>query len=190
MNNQVQTKKVATQANKTVQYLTFMLDGKEFATQISDVREALIYDHITRIPCTPDYMLGVIQQRDDVIPVIDMRLKFGVNASAPTMTTCIVIAELQINNNPLLLGVLVDSVHDVINLKPDQLEPSPDLGDKINTEYIQGMGSIGSRFIVILDLNKIFSSDQLMEISQTSSASFVIDNASRKYEKQVTSYHE
>ncbi|MCP4041146.1 MAG: chemotaxis protein CheW, partial [Gammaproteobacteria bacterium] len=108
-----------------VQYLTFTLDGESFATEIAQVREVLEFCRITKVPRTPDYMRGVINLRGSVVPVVDLRLQFGMQATEPTIDTCIVIVEVRIDGQSTVLGALADSVQEVIEFRRDQLEPAP-----------------------------------------------------------------
>ena len=166
MSNETQAEEVAINTEEPVQYLTFTLDGENFATQISRVREVLEYDQIAPVPRTPDYMLGVINLRGSVVPVMDMRLQFGVEATEPTVDTCIIIVEVQIDGEPLVLGALVDTVQEVIDLRAEELEPAPTLGTRVNTQFIQGMGKVDDHFVIVLDMEKVFSTDELEQVQQ------------------------
>ncbi len=154
--------------DEPVQYLTFTLDGEHFATEISQVREVLEFSRVTKVPRTPDYMRGVINLRGSVVPVVDLRLQFAMQESEPTVDTCIVIVEVRIDDRPTVLGALTDSVQEVIELGRDQLEPAPRLGTRINTEFIRAMGKHDDRFVIILDMNRVFSADQLTEVHENS----------------------
>ncbi|MCP4431093.1 MAG: chemotaxis protein CheW [Gammaproteobacteria bacterium] len=154
-----------------VQYLTFTLDGDAFATEISQVREVLEFSSVTNVPRTPDYMRGVINMRGSVVPVVDLRIQFGMEATEPTVDTCIIIVEIQLDGQPTVLGALADSVQEVIELRRDQLEPAPRLGTRINTEYIRAMGKHHDDFVIILDMNRVFSVDQISEIQDGSQVS-------------------
>lgn len=148
-------------AGDSRQYLTFKLDGEAFATKISKVREVLEYDDITRVPRTRDHMLGVINLRGSVVPVVDLRLRFGLATSEPTVDTCIIINEVEIDNGSVVLGVLADSVQEVIDLHDDQMEATPTMGARINTDFIQAMGKLDEGFIIILNMDKVFSTGEL-----------------------------
>jgi purine-binding chemotaxis protein CheW len=143
------------------QYLTFKLDDEVFALDIAKVREVLDFTLIAKVPQTPDFMLGVINLRGTVVPVVDMRLKFGMTRTETTVNTCIIIVEIEIDGENTVLGALADSVQEVIDLDPDQIEPAPRIGTRLNTKFIKGMGKRDNHFIIILDLDKIFSSDEL-----------------------------
>ena len=147
-----------------VQYLSFTLDGEAFATEISQVREVLEFKRVTKVPRTPEYMLGVINLRGSVVPVVDLRLQFGMGGTEPTIDTCIVIVEVPIAGQPVVLGALADSVQEVLEMKPDQLAPPPRLGTRIQTEFIRAMGRHGDQFVIILDMERVFSTEALTEL--------------------------
>ena len=146
---------------ETTQYLTFKLDAEVFAVDISKVREVLDFTSITKVPRTPDFMRGVINLRGSVVPVVDMRLKFGMTVTEKTVNTCIIIVEISLDNEITILGALADSVQEVMDLEPDQIEPAPRIGTRLKTEFIKGMGKKDEHFIMILDIDKVFSSEEL-----------------------------
>ncbi|MBM4053513.1 MAG: chemotaxis protein CheW [Planctomycetes bacterium] len=150
-----------TELTKTTQFLTFILDAEVFAINITQVREVLDFTTITKVPRTPDFMLGVINLRGTVVPVIDMRKKFGIEKADKTIKSCIVIMEVELDGEITVLGALVDSVREVLELEPDQIEPAPRIGTRLKTEFILGMGKRDEQFIIILDVNKVFSADEL-----------------------------
>src|SRR5512136_505844 len=113
---------------ETTQYLTFRLDEELFALDIAKVREVLDCTAVTRVPRTPEFMLGVINLRGSVVPVVDLRLRFGMTRIEKTVNTCIIITEVNVDDDVLVLGVLVDSVQEVIDLSPAELEPAPKIG--------------------------------------------------------------
>ncbi len=146
---------------ETSQYLTFKLENEVFALDISKVREVLDFTSITKVPETPDFMLGVINLRGSVAPVVDMRLKFGMTPSEVTVNTCIIIVEIELDGETTVLGALADSVEEVLELDPEQIEPPPRIGMRLKTKFIKGMGKRDDEFIIILDIDKVFSSDEL-----------------------------
>jgi purine-binding chemotaxis protein CheW len=150
-----------TDITETVQYLTFKLADEIFALDVSKVREILEQSTLTKVPQTPDFMRGVINLRGSVVPVIDMRLKFGMSVTEQTVNTCIIVAEVQLEDETIILGALADSVQEVIEMEPGQIEPAPHVGTRLNTDFIKGMGKVDSQFIMILDMDKIFSSDEM-----------------------------
>jgi purine-binding chemotaxis protein CheW len=116
---------------------------------------------IAKVPQTPDFMLGVINLRGTVVPVVDMRLKLAMTRTETTVNTCIIIVEIEIDGETTVLGALVDSVQEVMDLDPDQIEPPPRIGTRLNTKFIKGMGKREEKFIIILDIDKVFSADEL-----------------------------
>ena len=145
----------------TTQYLTFNLDDEVFALDISKVREVLDYTTITKVPRTPEFMRGVINLRGSVVPVVDLRLKLGMTQTEKTVNTCIIITEVAVEDETVVLGVLADSVQEVVDLEPGQIEPAPKIGTKLRTEFIKGMGKQNENFIIILDIDQVFSAEEL-----------------------------
>ncbi|MBI5639104.1 MAG: purine-binding chemotaxis protein CheW [Nitrospirae bacterium] len=151
---------------ETTQYLTFRLDEEVFALDISKVREVLDFTTVTKVPRTPDFMRGVINLRGNVVPVVDMRLKFGMTRTEKTVNTCIIIVEISIEGETTILGALADSVQEVIDLEPQQIEPAPKIGTKMKMDFIRGMGKRDDHFIMILDVDRVFSSDELQMVQE------------------------
>lgn len=150
---------------ETNQYLTFKLDEEVFALDIGKVREVLDFTVISKVPRSPDFMLGVINLRGRVAPVLDMRLKFGMSRTETTVNTCIIIMEIEIDGEATILGALADSVQEVLELAPDRIVPPPRLGTRLNTRFLKGMGKRDNEFIIILDFDKVFSLDELAAAS-------------------------
>jgi purine-binding chemotaxis protein CheW len=142
---------------ETRQYLTFKLAEETFAVDVAKVREILEWTTITKVPQTPAYMCGVINLRGSVVPVIDLRLKFGMAATEKTVNTCIIVVEVQQGDDLVVLGALADSVQEVFELEPVQIEPAPRIGTNMNTDFLQGMGKHNEMFIMILDIDKVFA---------------------------------
>jgi purine-binding chemotaxis protein CheW len=145
---------------ETRQYLTFQLGDEVFALDVSRVREILECTTITRVPRTPDYMRGVINLRGNVVPVVDMRLKLGLRETEKTVDTCIVVVEIGGEGESIVMGALVDSVQEVIEIEHDQIEPAPKIGIRLNTDFVAGMGKKDDRFVIILNMDKVLSSDK------------------------------
>jgi purine-binding chemotaxis protein CheW len=146
---------------ETSQYLTFKLEDEIFALDISKVREVLDFTTVTKVPRTPGFMLGVINLRGSVVPVVDMRLKFGMTKTEASVNTCIIIVEIELEGEATILGAMADSVQEVMELDPDQIEPPPRIGTRLKTKFIKGMGKRDEDFIIILDIDKVFSADEL-----------------------------
>ncbi|MBU1228974.1 MAG: chemotaxis protein CheW [Proteobacteria bacterium] len=145
----------------TGQYLNFTLGKEVFALDIASVREVLELTSITKIPRTPEHMRGVINLRGHAVPVMDMRLKFGMPATANTVDTCIIIVEVEFGGEQVIMGGLVDAVREVFDLTAESIEPAPRMGTSINTEYIKGIGKQNETFVIILDIAKVFSAAEL-----------------------------
>jgi purine-binding chemotaxis protein CheW len=151
---------VAMQMPETGQYLTFALGDEEFALQIAKVREVLDYPNITKVPRMPDYLCGAINLRGNVVPVVDLRLKFGLSATEKTVDTCVVIVEAELEGEVMVMGALADSVHEVLDLTAAEIEPPPRMGTRINTDFIKGMGKRDDKFIIILDIDRVLSAEE------------------------------
>lgn len=151
---------------EVLQCLTFKLDTEVFAIDISKVREVLEFSSVTKVPQTPDFMCGVINLRGSVVPVVDLRLKFGMVEAQKTVDTCIIIAEVTLDGETTVIGSLVDSVQEVYEFESSQIEPAPKIGTNLNTEFIWGMGKRVGEFIIILDIDKVFSSDEFSVMQQ------------------------
>ena len=152
---------------ETRQYLSFKLDEEEFALDISKVREVLDYAKITRVPQSPEFMCGVINLRGSVVPVMDLNRKFGIRNTEKTVNTRIIIGEVSIEGEGTVMGVLADSVNEVMELEPENIEPSPSIGIRMNTDYLMGVGKREEEFVLILDIDKVFSADELPNTVQT-----------------------
>jgi purine-binding chemotaxis protein CheW len=146
------------------QYLTFKLGDEVFAIEVSKVREVLDFTTITKIPRTPDFMTGVINLRGSVVPVVDLRLCFEMSRTEKTVNTCIVVMEMSIEGEATVIGALADSVEEVVDLEPDQIQPAPKMGTQIRTEFIKGMGQRDAQFIMILDIDRVFSEGELSAV--------------------------
>jgi len=150
------------------QYLTFKLGEEIFALNVGQVREVLDLTAITKVPGTPDFMRGVINVRGSVVPVMDLRLKFGLSRTENTLDTRIIVMELSLEGEVVVLGTLADSVNEVIDLEPNQIEPPPKIGMRWRTEFIKGIGKRNDLFIIILDIDRVFSTDELAILDSVS----------------------
>lgn len=155
----------AKQSNVGGQYLTFTLDGERFALEISRVREVLEFRGATKVPRTPGFMRGVINLRGNVVPVVDLKAKFGMGVTETAVDTCVVIVEVEIDGETTVLGALADSVQEVIELDPAQVEPPPRMGARLDTAFIRGMGKLGEEFLILLDIDRVFSAEELTAVA-------------------------
>lgn len=157
----------AASSQETIQYLTFKLGEEIFGVDIAKVREVLDFTSVTKVPRTPEFMRGVINLRGSVVPVADLRLKFGMTRTEKTVNTCIIITEVTVDNETAVLGALADSVQEVIDLEPSLIEPAPKIGTRLKTEFLKGMGKHNEGFIMILDIDKMFSSEELAAVQSS-----------------------
>ncbi|MBU4516957.1 MAG: chemotaxis protein CheW [Proteobacteria bacterium] len=153
------------------QYLTFSLGREVFALDISKVREVLEITPASGIPGTPDHLRGVINLRGDAVPVIEMRSKLGMERIDDTVDTCVIILEVTLDNETHILGALVDSVREVFEMQEQDIEPVPKMGAAINVEYINGMGRQGDQFIIIVDVDAVFSQVRMPSMAESGNAS-------------------
>ena len=165
------------------QYLTFTLSDEDFALDIGKVREVLDYTTITKIPRMPAYLRGVINLRGNVVPVIDLRYKLGMGAIAQSVDTCIVIVEIMIDDELTHVGALADSVKEVIRLDPELISPPPKLGIRINNEFLRGMGRRDEKFLIILDIDKVLTTEEL-EVVQRSGDGHQMNAVGQEFEFQ------
>lgn len=148
------------------QYLTFRLDDEVFALAIDRVREVLQVIEVTKVPRTPDFMRGVINLRGSVVPVVDMKCKFGLGDTKETRDTCIIITEVQIDGERAALGALADSVQEVIVMNDSQIGPPPRIGTRLRTEFLRGMGRHDDRFLMVLDIDQVFSNSEIEAVQE------------------------
>ena len=159
-----------TKITETRQYLTFKLGDEVFGIDVAKVREVLDFTTITKVPRTPDFMSGVINLRGNVVPVVDLRLCFEMSKTEKTVNTCIVVVEVILEGESTIIGALADSVEEVIDLEPNQIEPAPKIGVQIRTDFIQGMGKRDAQFIMILDIDRVFSAEELALVRNAETA--------------------
>lgn len=149
------------ESSDQMQYLSFCLDGEVYAIEIKRVREVLDYSKIRPVPRMPDFMKGVINLRGSVVPIMDLRVRFDMQIMENTVNTCIIIVELQIDGEDILIGIIADSVREVLTLNLRDIEAAPKLGTRLHTEFIDGMCKRDDDFIILLNLVRIFSYEEL-----------------------------
>ena len=152
--------------NTTQQYLTFGLGEEVFALETGSVREVIELVPVTRIPKTPPFMRGVINLRGHAVPVVDLRIKFDMPRVKDTVNTCIIIVDVEVEGENCHMGAIVDSVREVFEMKPDQIDPAPRMGTSIDTEFIMGMGKIGQSVKILLDIDKVLSANELKNVAR------------------------
>jgi len=150
------------------QYLTFQLAGEMYAVGILNIKEIIEYGSLTEIPMMPAFIRGVINLRGSVVPVIDLAARFGGSQSEQSRRTCIVIIELVTDDERHDIGIVVDAVSEVLEVSDVDIEPPPAFGAKIRADFIAGMGKIGGKFVIILDIRKVLSVDEIATLATVS----------------------
>jgi len=148
------------------QYLTFLLGGEMFAIGILNIKEIIEYGSLTEVPMMPSFIRGVINLRGSVVPVIDLAARFGGHATETSRRTCIVIIELVHEEEHHDIGVVVDAVSEVLEVSSADIEPAPSFGAKIRADFVSGMGKVAGKFVIILNVDKVLSVDEMAEISR------------------------
>ena len=146
------------------QYLTFLLGGEMFSIGILNIKEIIEYGSLTTVPMMPDFIRGVINLRGAVVPVIDLSARFGHAQSSITRRSCIVIIEVETNGEKHDVGVVVDSVSEVLEIPASEIEPAPTFGAKVRADFIAGMGKVNNKFVIILDVDRVLSIDEMAVI--------------------------
>ncbi len=148
-------------------YLTFSLAGEEYGIGILQVKEIIGMMPITSVPRTPDFVKGVINLRGKVIPVIDLRLRFAIPESEYTERTCIIVVEITASYGEMVIGIVVDSVSEVLNIKRENIEESPSFGTSLDSQYILGMAKLEGGVKILLDIDKVLTSEELTLLEQS-----------------------
>jgi purine-binding chemotaxis protein CheW len=151
-------------ANREGKYLTFTLSGEEYGIGIKKVREIIGMMTVTQIPQTPPYVKGVINLRGKVIPVVDLRLKFDMESISYTDRTCIIVVEIVGAGKTIPMGIIVDSVSEVINIKGGDIDDTPGFGSKLDTEYILGMAKTAGSVKILLDIDRVFGETEFSAV--------------------------
>ena len=157
----------AAKSEQAQQYLTFTLGSEVYAIGILAIKEIIEYSSLTSVPMMPGYVRGVINLRGAVVPVLDLSVRFGKTASPVTKRTCIVIMEILTAGERQDVGVVVDAVDSVLDIPADQIEPPPAFGARISTDFIQGMGKVNGRFVILLDVNSVLAPEEAQMLTQT-----------------------
>jgi purine-binding chemotaxis protein CheW len=152
------------------QYLTFTLGDEMFAIGILSIREIIEYGHLTEVPMTPPFIRGVINLRGAVVPVVDLAVRFGRQARENTKRTCIVIIEVESEKGRQEMGIVVDAVSEVLEIPAGDIEPPPQFGANIRIDFISGMGKVNGTFVVLLDVNRVLSVEEVAVLSNMSGA--------------------
>ena len=156
--------------NRGGKYLTFALGKEEYGLEILKVREIIGYMDITAVPRTPSYVRGVINLRGQVISVVDLRAKFDMDRAERTEQTCIIVVEINRDGRKLNTGIVVDKVSEVLNIASEAVEEAPTFGASVNTDFILGMGKIGQSVKILLDIDRVLSSDEITQLAEVQAA--------------------
>lgn len=154
----------AVESVDAIQILSFILANEWFGVEISGIQEVLEHRKVTPVPRTPEFMLGVINLRGKVVPVVDLRVHFSMAVTEPTVDTCIVIINVEIDGEETALGILADRVQEVIEIRTDDISPPPKIGNRVDSQYIYGMARCDEHFIILLRISRIFSSEELQQV--------------------------
>jgi purine-binding chemotaxis protein CheW len=147
------------------QYLTFFLADEEYAINIQRVKEIIEYTTVTKVPKVPEWIRGVINLRGNVVPIVDLAVRFGLEERPVTKTTCIVVVEIEQDSERTVMGVIADAVNQVIDLTPKDIEEPPAFGTRVRLEYLLGMGKLGKKFALILNIDRVLSNTELLTVS-------------------------
>lgn len=145
-------------------YLTFELNSEVYGLEILKVQEIIGIMKVTRVPLAPGFVRGVINLRGKVIPVIDLRIKFSMSTREDTERTCIIVVQVAGSSSVVIMGIIVDEVSEVLDIVEDQIEPPPSFGSRIDTDFILGMGKIGERVVMLLDVDRVLSGEEVKMI--------------------------
>ena len=153
------------EASNANQYLTFTLDNEQYAIGVAKVREVLEHTKITKLPRTAEFMKGIINLRGAGVPVIDLRLKFGLPETPITKDTSIIVMEVDSLDGTVVVGAIAEAVHEVVEIDDKAVEPAPRFGTRLAAEYIKGVGKRDDLFIIILDIDRIFNAEEISAIA-------------------------
>ena len=157
-------------AEEQNQYLTFLLGGEMFAIGILNIKEIIEYGSLTEVPMMPEFIRGVINLRGAVVPVVDLSARFGRKRTEVTRRTCIVIIEVETDDEKHDVGLVVDSVSEVLEIAAGEIEPAPSFGTRIRADFIHGMGKVNGKFVIILSVNNVLSLDDLAILENAAGA--------------------
>jgi len=147
------------------QYLTFTVSEEAYALNVLNVREVLEFTQLSKVPRMPEFMRGIINLRGSIVPVIDLKLKFGLGLTEKTIDTSIIVCEMVMDEETIVMGLMTDSVKEVIDLDDDDIEPTPYVGAKIDTAFILGMGKKDDKFLIVLNMEKVLTANELNMVS-------------------------
>ena len=176
--NAVAVRETGQEADEQQQYLTFMLGDEMFAIGILSIREIIEYGFVTDVPMTPPFIRGVLNLRGAVVPVVDLAVRFGRQTRENSKRTCIVIVDIEADNgSQQQMGVVVDAVNEVLEIADADIEPPPEFGARIRNDFIKSMGKINGKFVVILDLNRVLSVEEVAVLANVAGTTAAFSNA-------------
>ncbi|MDR2861160.1 MAG: chemotaxis protein CheW [Syntrophobacterales bacterium] len=167
MENKLAENQIKSSLTREGKYLTFSLSGEEYGIGIRKVREIIGMMTVTHVPQTPYYIKGVINLRGKVIPIVDLRLKFGMEAMDYTERTCIIVVEILEEGKTIAMGLVVDSVSEVVSIREGDVDDTPAFGNAIDTNYILGMAKTGGGVKILLDIDRVFASEEIADLNKT-----------------------
>lgn len=153
------------EAIEQTQFLTFLLAEESYAVGILRVREIIEYDTVTRVPHMPTSIRGVLNLRGAVVPVVDLAVRFGLRDCRVTKRTCVIIVEVEVGGERLVMGLMADAVSQVMDLPPADIEPPPAFGTRVRVDFLKGLGKIGKKFVLILDIDRVLSSEEVQAVA-------------------------
>ena len=163
--NQRQVEEGGGMASLAGKYLTFKLDAEEFGLEILKVQEIIKMMEVTKVPRTPEFVRGVINLRGKVIPIVDLRLKFGMEGKVNTDKTCVIVVQVRRRAGTVVMGIIVDEVSEVLDVAGEQIEPAPEFGGAVDTSFILGMGKIGGRVVTLMDVDRVLSGEDVAAVA-------------------------
>jgi purine-binding chemotaxis protein CheW len=155
---------VATAADLVGKYLTFALGEEEYGVPVLKVREIIKMMDITLVPQVPHHVKGVINLRGKVIPVVDLRLKFGFAEQAYTERTCIIVVEVALSSSKVMMGIVVDAVSEVLNISADEIEQTPEFGERVTTDFMKGVAKVKGKVKILLDLDRVLGAEGVISL--------------------------
>jgi len=147
---------------ESTQYLTFTLADDEYAISVLRVKEIIKHDTVTQVPATPAWVRGVVNLRGGAVPVVDLAVKFGMPERPVTARTCIVVVETVLNGKEAVMGLMADAVNEVLDITASEIQPAPAFGTRVRVDYLKGMGRSGTKFVLMLDVDRVLSADELI----------------------------
>lgn len=159
-------------ADDSQKYLSFTVDSDVYAFDALSIKEIIEYSNVTRIPMVPKFIRGVTNLRGSVVPVIDLAARMGKNTAEVTKRSCIIIVEVRCDDETITVGVVIDAINEVFNLREDDIEAAPSFGAGIRADFLSGMGKVGGRFVILLNINRVIAINELADLIGKSSVSF------------------